>query len=94
MGDTVPNCWAFSLISILMALPAQAAESERVLFEDSFRGRLHEGWQWKEDAPDDRRVLDGVLHLRSRPGGLWMRKNDVRNLVLHGGPWVEEELHR
>ena len=57
-------------------------EDERGLFEDPFQEELKEGWEWVRGGPRDRRVRSGALEMRSLPGGLWRRDNNVRNMVL------------
>jgi hypothetical protein len=58
----------FVLLLLLGGLAfAQAAEPE-VIFEDSLKGKLGEGWQWLRENPKTWRHSDQGLEIRVEPG--------------------------
>jgi agarase len=44
-------------------------------FQDSFRGRLGEGWSWIREDRASWRVTEGGLEMRVQPGNLWGPSN-------------------
>ena len=70
----------------LLALVAADAPAPRVLFEDTFRQRLADGWTWVREDRGDWNVADGTLQIRLTPGNLWEKENTARNLLLRDAP--------
>src|SRR5690606_26339524 len=75
-----------------MLVGAASVAGETVVFTEPFRGELSEGWSWLRERPEDWRLSDGGLELRSRPG---LADTVTTALVrpapaLDGGKWVFE----
>ena len=62
------------------------AESEGLLFEDSFAGKLAPGWWWGREDRKSWRVADGALEIRVQPGGLWGGGNNAKNVLVRKAP--------
>jgi hypothetical protein len=71
----------FSLPLVLLVGLVSAAE-DKVLFEDSFEGKLGDGWTWLRENPDAWRIKDGALEIRVEPGVA----HNVKNALLRKAP--------
>jgi hypothetical protein len=78
---------------VLVGLVAMAAaggaggDVERgVLFRDTFRGKLAEGWTWRRESPGDWRVGQRGLEVHVLPGNMWGPANDAKNLLMRRPP--------
>ncbi|MHC4399977.1 MAG: beta-xylosidase family glycoside hydrolase [Planctomycetota bacterium] len=69
------------MIALGWFMTASAAGGD-VLFEDAFDGKLKKGWEIVREKPDEWRIRDGALELRSQARGVW-GGNDARNVMLH-----------
>ena len=71
------------LVFAVLMLPAVLAAGEpRVVFEDSFKGKLAEGWTWLRENPKAWRIADDALEIRVEPGV----NETVRNALLRPAP--------
>jgi len=66
---------------LMLNLPLSAAEPQ-VIFEDTFDGKLAEGWTWLRENPDARRIKDGGLEIRVEPGVA----HNVKNALVRPAP--------
>ena len=66
----------------LLAGAPPAAAKTKVLFADSFDGKLGEGWHWLRQDAKAWRIKDGGLEIRVQPG---VNRN-VRNALLRPAP--------
>jgi hypothetical protein len=57
----------FAVALMLVGLPLLAAEPT-ALFEDSFEGKLADGWKWIRENPEAWRIADKALEIRVEPG--------------------------
>lgn len=64
--------------------PAKPAES-KILFEDTFEGKLAEGWSWLREDPNTWRIRDGALEIRVEPGVAATVKNALRRKAPEPG---------
>ena len=55
---------------------------ESVIFEDSFEGKLAEGWSWLRENPKTWRIKDGGLEICGEPGAA----HDVKNALVRKAP--------
>ena len=62
------------------------------IFEDSFAGRLAEGWTWLREEPAAHRLTADALMLRALPGTLWGATNTARNFLMRPGFSIEAGL--
>jgi hypothetical protein len=69
------------VLSALMALPGRAADSE-VVFEDSLKGNLGNGWEWLRENPKAWRAGKQGLEVRVEPG----LAGTVKNALLRKAP--------
>jgi len=75
-------------LAVLLACGGAMAADEKVLFQDTFKGKLVEGWSWlREDAADWRAAPDG-LEVRLQPGDA----NSVKNALVRPLPKAEGKL--
>jgi hypothetical protein len=59
-----------------------SAAEPKVLFQDTFDGKLGDGWTWLRENPDAWRITDGALQIRVEPG----KANTVKNALLRKAP--------
>ena len=60
--------------------------SEALLFQDDFKGRLGEGWSWVREHPEAWRVTGGGLEVRVEPGNMWGKANNAKNVLVRPAP--------
>lgn len=78
------------LFVILVLAPALGAlEKEEPLFADPFTDKLKDGWTWVREDPKGWRLDKGTLVIRTSVGGLWMKDNNGRNILLRTPPKVK-----
>lgn len=73
-------CWLMGAERHLREASASEAKSPqvKVLFEDTFEGKLAEGWSWLREDPNTWRIRDGALEIRVEPGVAATVKNALR----------------
>jgi len=54
----------------------------KVVFEDSFEGKLKPGWKWIREVPEAWRLRDGALEIKLMPGDA----QTVRNALVRPAP--------
>ncbi len=69
------------LPSVLLLAPAGDG---KVLFEESFDGKLQRGWEWVREDKDEWRIREGALEVHSQFGRIW-GGNDAKNILLFRG---------
>ena len=57
-----------------------------LLFEETFSGKLKEGWSWLRENRAGWRVGTNVLEIRIEPGNMWGPANDARNVLVRDLP--------
>ena len=73
----------FLLVFAVLILPvASAAGEPRIVFEDSFKGKLAEGWTWLRENPKAWRIADDALEIKVEPGVA----KSVKNALLRPAP--------
>jgi hypothetical protein len=65
----------------LLCLLAQ----EKVLLEETFGGKLSEGWTWLREDPAGWK-LEGGLKIKSQPGKIWYKTKTAKNVLLRKLP--------
>jgi regulation of enolase protein 1 (concanavalin A-like superfamily) len=73
------NVMIFALVIAACALPARGDE---VLFHETFRGKLKDGWSWLRENQAGWRVGAGALEIRVEPGNMWGPANDAKNVLV------------
>ncbi|MBI2421249.1 MAG: DUF1349 domain-containing protein [Candidatus Hydrogenedentes bacterium] len=68
-------------VGLLLTLACAPSGGETVLFEDTFKGKLGEGWSWLREDPEYWRVGDRGLEIRIEPGNMWGNQNDAKNIL-------------
>lgn len=69
-------CWATLSLAALAAISQGArGAQEKSMWEDSFAGKLAEGWSWLREDPAAWRVVKDALEIRSQPGVIAQAKN-------------------
>jgi hypothetical protein len=86
-----PRLLLAATAAALLALAAGAggaseADDPAVLFHDTFRGKLADGWTWRRESPGDWRIGDHGLEVHVLPGNMWGPANDARNLLMRAPP--------
>lgn len=59
--------------------------ADEILFQDTFDGKLKDGWSWRRENKDGWRV-DDALRIRIEPGNMWGPKNDAKNVLVRDLP--------
>lgn len=70
------------LVALLIPLAAAVGGEPRVLFQDTFDGKLGEGWTWLREDPDTWRVCADGLEICVEPGVA----ETVKNALLRAAP--------
>jgi regulation of enolase protein 1 (concanavalin A-like superfamily) len=70
----------------LLITLALAAGGERVVFTDTFEGRLAGGWRWVHEVEEGWRIDREGLWIRALPGTLWGKPNNGKNQLLRAAP--------
>ncbi len=69
-------------IGFHLAIGPQILADEKVLIEDSFDGKMSDGWTWLRESPEDWRLRDGALEIRVQPGVA----HNVKNALVRQAP--------
>lgn len=77
------------IMLMLVGHAALTARSEELLFSDTFRGRLGEGWNWIREHRDGWRATANGLEIRVEPGNMWGPPNNARNVLVRPLPETE-----
>lgn len=73
-------------LALLLAAGASQVGSGEVLFQDTFTGKLKEGWSWVRENPAGWRLGTNGLEIRVEPGNMWGPANDARNVLVRNLP--------
>jgi hypothetical protein len=71
-----PALFVFASVAVTHAV------SQTVLFEDSFSGKLGDGWTWVREHRDAWRVSPRGLEVRVEPGNMWGKANNAKNVLV------------
>lgn len=74
------------MTGILLSMSTYA-ESDPVIFEDNFEGKLADEWTWLRENEEDWRLTEEGLEIRPRPGDA----NSVQNALLLSLPELDKE---
>lgn len=69
----------FSVLCVAMNV---RAEDGKVFFQDSFKGKLGEGWRWVREDPKHWRVGEAGLEVHVQPGNMWGGANNAKNVLV------------
>jgi regulation of enolase protein 1 (concanavalin A-like superfamily) len=81
-----------SVIQLLLTLvcialtAASICRGDELVFQDDFKSKLGEGWQWRREHPQAWRVTDRGLEVRIEPGNMWGPANNASNVLLRAAP--------
>jgi len=75
-------------LAVLLSCAAAIAAEDKALFQDTFKGKLAEGWSWLRADPADWRATADGLEIRLRPGDA----NSVKNALVRPLPKFEGKL--
>jgi regulation of enolase protein 1 (concanavalin A-like superfamily) len=87
------TCVACAALVVIVALAsARAADDDNaVLFHDSFKAKLADGWHWVREDPKHWRVGENGLEVHIQPGNMWGPANDAKNVLLRPAPDAERQ---
>lgn len=74
------------LVVLVMAAMAFQAGADEVLFHETFRGKLQDGWSWLRENKAGRRIGADALEIRVEPGNMWGPANDAKNVLVRALP--------
>lgn len=69
-------------LALLVAACASQSWGDEVLFEETFGGKLKEGWSWLREDKAGWRVGTNALAIRVEPGNMWGPANDAKNVLV------------
>lgn len=74
--------------SVLALAPGQAPRRGEIVFQDDFKAKLGEDWQWIREDPAAWRIAKegGGLEIRVQPGNMWGGANDAKNVLVRAIP--------
>jgi len=73
-------------LATITGLTAGAAGDGEVLFRDTFKGKLADGWTWVREDPKRWRVGERGLEVRIHHGNMWGPANDAKNVLVRPAP--------
>lgn len=73
-------------LGLLFAAGVSQVWSGELLFEETFGGRLKEGWSWRRENQAGWRVGTNALEIRVEPGNMWGPANDAKNVLVRDLP--------
>lgn len=73
-------------LALLVAASASLSWGDEVLFEETFNGKLKEGWSWRRENKTGWRIGTNALEIRVEPGNMWGPANDARNVLVRALP--------
>ena len=76
---------AAALAALTFAVAKDDAVGD-VLFRDTFKGKLGDGWTWVREDRDRWRVSDRGLEVRIHHGNMWGPANDAKNVLVRSAP--------
>ena len=79
------KCMSYSFALLAFALASTSAADD-MLFQDTFAGKLGDGWTWVREEKSAWRATDKGLELRLLPGNLWGHANDAHNVLVRSAP--------
>ncbi|HEY1339027.1 MAG TPA: hypothetical protein VGF59_16040, partial [Bryobacteraceae bacterium] len=79
------------LVGVVLASVQAAEEDTGVLFHDSFRSKLADGWRWVREDPKHWRAGERGLEVHVQPGNMWGPANDAKNVLLRDAPDPERQ---
>lgn len=88
MRSVPPTLFIVTCVAVFIAAQGAGDAGQRPLFEDTFSGKLADGWTWVREDPKGWRVDDKGLHIRNQHGSLWGGGNDARNVLLRPLPEI------
>ena len=65
---------------------ASSGSQDKVVFHDSFRGKLAPGWRWIREDRECWRTGEHGLEVRIQPGNMWGPANDAKNVLVRAAP--------
>ena len=72
---------------VLLATNLGAADDEgEVVFRDTFKPRLADGWSWVREDPKAWRIGERGLEVRIHHGNMWGPANDAANVLVRPAP--------
>lgn len=76
------------LLLVTVMNPVRAAETaaDDLVFTDTFKSKLADGWSWIHPAENGWTVSEDGLQIKTWPGTLWLTNNNARNLLLRSTP--------
>ncbi|MGC8744382.1 MAG: hypothetical protein ACP5T0_10940 [Verrucomicrobiia bacterium] len=72
---------ALIICAVAIGIYAQN-NSEQIIFEETFSGKLSDGWRWIKEEPADWRIKDDGLEICVRPGNA----QSVKNALIRQAP--------
>jgi hypothetical protein len=76
------NAMKPTFVTLLLSVLVSSATAQEVVFEDSLKGPLAEGWSWLRENPEAWRFRDNALEIRVQPGDA----NSVKNALVRPAP--------
>ena len=78
--------WARLTLVWITLTAAFIGRGDELLFQDDFKSKLAEGWQWRREHPQAWRVTERGLEVRIEPGNMWGPANNASNVLLRPAP--------
>ena len=64
----------------------RGADPGELVFQDSFQGKVADGWMWEREERTNWRVSPVGLEVRVQPGNMWGPANNARNVLVRPIP--------
>jgi regulation of enolase protein 1 (concanavalin A-like superfamily) len=73
-------------LALFLAAGASQVWGEEVLFQETFAGKLKDGWSWVRENQAGWRIGTNALEIRIEPGNMWGPANDAKNVLVRDLP--------
>ena len=78
--------WVLGMVAIGAGYAAGAGSDDNVVFRDTFRGKLGDGWAWVREDAKRWRVGQRGLEVCVHHGNMWGPANDAKNVLVRPVP--------
>lgn len=79
------------LIVAAFAVRSHAAEGDKLIFQDTFKGKLSAGWTWVREDARHWRIGEKGLEVHVLPGNMWGPANNAKNVLVRSVPDPEQQ---
>jgi regulation of enolase protein 1 (concanavalin A-like superfamily) len=81
-----------SSVLLILLVAAFRGHADKVLFRETFHGKLKAGWTWVRENKAGWRIGPQALEIRVEPGNMWGPANDAKNVLVRELPGSRQPI--